>query len=64
MTINVENIAAQVRQALDDAEARLEELRSQRLAINAEIRQILDEVKRLTKLDKAVTPKDHDGDGE
>jgi uncharacterized coiled-coil DUF342 family protein len=62
--MDVETLAGQVNQALDEAEQQINALRTERSKINAELKQLLVEVHRLERLRKAVTPRRHDGDGE
>jgi chromosome segregation ATPase len=59
--IDIEQMAENIRNGLDEAERRLTELRDQRSAINDEIKRILGDVKALERLQRAVTPRDQDG---
>lgn len=64
MTINVDNIATQVRAALDEAELRLTELRAERAQINAAIKEQVEAVIKIKRLAKAVTPREQNGPDE
>lgn len=64
MTINVDDIASQVRLALDEAEARLASLRADRDDLNAAIKEQVEAIAKIKRLHKAVTPRSQNGDDE
>lgn len=61
MTIHLDDLAAQVRVALEEAEHRLLKLLAERKAISQAIKDCRVDLERLRKLTKAMTPKDQNG---
>jgi predicted nucleic acid-binding Zn-ribbon protein len=61
VTVNVDTLANEIRVALDAAHARIDKLREERLALNVELKNILAEIKRLERLQRAVTPRSQNG---